>query len=95
LLNSLRSGNAEFKNFLNIAKGSKGEFPSQLYRCLDRRHILKEKLDELYQNNTVLGIRLCHLLNTCRTLALSAKAAEAGMHRTLKLRTLNIDVKEY
>ena len=43
-----RSGNNEFKNFLVIAKGSNGEFRSQLYRCLNRRHITKEKFDELY-----------------------------------------------
>lgn len=29
-----RSGNNEFKNFLIIAKGSNGEFRSQLYRSL-------------------------------------------------------------
>ena len=43
-----RSGNSEFKNFLVVAKGSNGEFRSQLYRCLNRKHILKEKFDELY-----------------------------------------------
>ena len=40
--------NKEFKNFLVIAKGSNGEFRSQLYRCLNRNHINKEKFDELY-----------------------------------------------
>src|SRR3981081_656905 len=43
-----RSGNLEFKNFLTIAKGSNGEFRSQLYRCLDRRHISIEKFNDLY-----------------------------------------------
>lgn len=36
-----RSGTIEFKNFLIIAKGSNGEFRSQLYRCLDRKYISK------------------------------------------------------
>jgi four helix bundle protein len=50
-----RSGNNEFKNFLIIAKGSNGEFRSQLHRCLNRKHITKEKFDELYTKNEMLG----------------------------------------
>lgn len=53
-----RSGNNEFKNFLTIAKGSNGEFRSQLYRCLDRKHIEKEKFDELYAKNIALGNKI-------------------------------------
>lgn len=53
-----RSGNNEFKNFLVIAKGSNGEFRSQLYRCLNRKHINKEKFDELYVKNEILGKKL-------------------------------------
>jgi len=53
-----RSGNNEFKNFLVIAKGSNGEFRSQLYRCLNRKHIIKEKFDELYGKNEILGKKI-------------------------------------
>lgn len=53
-----RSGNNEFKNFLVIAKGSNGEFRSQLYRCLNRKHIAKEKFDELYAKNEMLGKKI-------------------------------------
>lgn len=53
-----RSGNTEFKNFLIIAKGSNGEFRSQLYRCLDRKHIIKERFDELYAQNITLGNKI-------------------------------------
>jgi four helix bundle protein len=53
-----RSGNSEFKNLLIIAKGSNGEFRSQLYRCLNRKHIAKEKFDELYAKNETLGKKL-------------------------------------
>lgn len=53
-----RSGNNEFKNFLIIAKGSNGEFRSQLYRCKDRKHITNEKFDELYAKNITLGNKL-------------------------------------
>jgi four helix bundle protein len=53
-----RSGNVEFKNFLIIAKGSNGEFRSQLYRCLDRQYISQVKFDELYGKNVVLGSKI-------------------------------------
>ena len=53
-----RSGNSEFKNFLIVAKGSNGEFRSQLYRCFDRKHIEKEKFDELYTKNIALGNKI-------------------------------------
>ena len=53
-----RSGNNEFKNFLVIAKGSNGEFRSQLHRCLNRKHITKEKFDELYAKNEMLGKKI-------------------------------------
>jgi four helix bundle protein len=53
-----RSGNQEFKNFLIIAEGSNGEYRSQLYRCLDRKHIAPEKFDELYQRNCAIGTKL-------------------------------------
>lgn len=53
-----RSGNNEFKNLLVIAKGSNGEFRSQLYRCLNRKHIIKEKFDVLYSKNETLGKKI-------------------------------------
>jgi len=53
-----RSGNNEFKNLLVIAKGSNGEFRSQLYRCLNRKHITKDKFDELYAKNEILGKKI-------------------------------------
>src|SRR5215510_1531431 len=58
-----RSGNVEFKNFLIIAKGSNGEFRSQLYRCLDRKHIPQSRFDELYQKNITLGGKLMAFVN--------------------------------
>src|SRR5215212_395438 len=58
-----RSGNNEFKNFLIIAKGPNGEFRSQLYRCIDRKHIANEKFSELYNKNTILGNKLMSFIN--------------------------------
>ena len=58
-----RSGNSEFKSFLVIAKGSNGEFRSQLYRCLDRKHIANERFDELYNKNIILGNKLMSFIN--------------------------------
>ncbi|GAA4750845.1 four helix bundle protein [Flavisolibacter ginsenosidimutans] len=43
-----RSGNKEFLQFLYIAKGSCGEFRSQLYRATDRNYIQKPEFDELF-----------------------------------------------
>ena len=58
-----RSGNNEFKSFLVIAKGSNGEFRSQLYRCLDRKHIADERFNELYNKNVVIGNKLMSFIN--------------------------------
>ena len=58
-----RSGNSEFKNFSIIAKGSNGEFRSQLYRCLDRKHISQSRFDELYDRNIVIGNKLMGFIN--------------------------------
>ena len=43
-----RAGNKEFLNFLYIAKGSCGEFRSQLIRANDVGYLTKEEYEELY-----------------------------------------------
>jgi four helix bundle protein len=42
-----RGTRAEFTQFLGYAKGSCGEFRSQLYRALDRQYITRKEFDEL------------------------------------------------
>jgi len=44
-----RSSRLEFIQFLSISKGSGNELQSQLYRCLDRKYIQREKFEELYE----------------------------------------------
>jgi four helix bundle protein len=46
-----RGGNREFYQFLSISKASCGETRSQLYRCLDRKHIDKAKFERLYEKS--------------------------------------------
>lgn len=58
-----RSGNSEFKHFLIIAKGSNGEFRSQLYRCFDRKYINSETFEELYAKSTKLGNKIMSFIN--------------------------------
>lgn len=53
-----RSGISEFKNFLVVVTGSNGEFRSQLHRCLDRKHIVQERFDELYAKNVTPGNKI-------------------------------------
>jgi four helix bundle protein len=58
-----RSGNLGFRNFLFIAKGSNGAFRSQLYRCLDRKHVAKEKFEDLLEKNSKPGNKIASFIN--------------------------------
>ena len=53
-----RGKRAEFIQFLGYSKGSCGEFRSQLYRALGRKHITNEQFDELYN----LAVRVSTML---------------------------------
>jgi four helix bundle protein len=41
--------NAEFVRFMQYSKRSCSEVQSQLYRCLDRRHMTQEQFETLYE----------------------------------------------
>jgi len=53
-----RGTRAEFIQFLGYAKGSCGEFRSQLYRAVDRKYLTKEQFDKLY----ILAVRISAMI---------------------------------
>ncbi len=53
-----RGSRQEFILFLGYAKGSAGEFRSQLYRALNRNYITKKQFDELYEMSVNISGKL-------------------------------------
>jgi len=53
-----RNGNRELIQFLSIAKASCGELRSQLYRCLDRKHITKVQFDNIFSKTVTEGKKI-------------------------------------
>lgn len=62
-----RSGNREFLQFLYVAKGSCGEFRSQLYRCLDRHYINEEEFQQLFEMSREIIVLLQRLIEYLET----------------------------
>ena len=58
-----RSGNKEFIQFLYIAKGSSGEFRSQLYRAMDRGYLDQSEYFELHEMSKAIGGAIQKFIN--------------------------------
>jgi len=73
-----RGTKGEFTQFLGYAKGSSGEFRSQLYRTLNRGYITQTEFNELYE----LATRISGLLQ--KFIEYLLKTEIAGSRKNLK-----------
>ncbi|MBN2012807.1 four helix bundle protein [candidate division KSB1 bacterium] len=62
-----RSSQAEFRRFVEIARGSCAEVDYQLDLCYDLRYISENIYDELKSNNTSIGKMLNKLMKKINT----------------------------
>jgi len=62
-----RKTNAEFANFLNIARGSVAEVQSHLYVALGLNYINQKEFDEIYQTLTEISRMTLALAQYLRT----------------------------
>ncbi|MDP2239601.1 MAG: four helix bundle protein [Burkholderiales bacterium] len=62
-----RDGNAEFVQFLSIAKGSVGEIRAQTYVALDFQYIDQEQFEQLHAMATDLSRKLAALMTYLRS----------------------------
>ena len=62
-----RQGNKEFLQFLYIAKGSCGEFRSQINRAYDAQFISKEVYDQMYADCRRLGAGILNFINRIKS----------------------------
>lgn len=62
-----RQGNKEFLQFLYIAKGSCGEFRSQINRAYDAGFISLETYNQMYTDCRKLGAGILNLIKTIKS----------------------------
>ena len=62
-----RQGNREFLQFLYIAKGSCGEFRSQINRAYDAQFISKETYEQMYADCRKLGAGMLNFIKSVKS----------------------------
>lgn len=62
-----RQGNREFLQFLYIAKGSCGEFRSQINRAYDAQFISKETYEQIYADCRKLGAGILNFIKSVKS----------------------------
>ena len=62
-----RQGNREFLQFLYIAKGSCGEFRSQINRAYDAQFISKETYEQMYADCRKLGAGILNIIKSVKS----------------------------
>ena len=62
-----RQGNREFLQFLYIAKGSCGEFRSQINRAYDAQFISKETYEQMYADCRKLGAGILNFIKSVKS----------------------------
>ena len=62
-----RQGNKEFLQFLYIAKGSCGEFRSQINRAYDAQFISKETYEQMYADCRKLGAGILSFIKSLKS----------------------------
>ena len=59
-----RGGNAEFRNFLFISKGSAGEMRSQTIRASDAGYLSPEEYQDMYNRALTISTKLQNLIQS-------------------------------
>lgn len=73
-----RQGNKEFLQFLYIAKGSCGEFRSQINRAYDVEFISKETYDQMYADCRRLGAGILNFIKSVKSFEPRVQSTKAN-----------------
>lgn len=74
-----RSGNKEFANFLYIAKGSAGEFRSQLYRALDGNRISMKEFQPIHDEAEQISTEIQNFIKYLSTSGMKGYKYSKGL----------------
>ncbi|SRR5579884_1357285 len=79
-----RGGNAEFIQFLYIAKGSCGEVRSQLYVAKDQSYLSEKEFNELFKSFKRLSVMLNNLIVYLKGSSLKGAKFKKAPPRTMR-----------